>query len=39
VVTKGEAGAGVEELADELVASDLESWDPVTLDAGSGSRR
>ena len=28
VVTKGDAGAGVEELAAELVATDLESWEP-----------
>ena len=28
VVTKGEAGAGVEELAAELVATDLQSWEP-----------
>ena len=28
VVTKGEAGAGVEELAAELVANDLSSWAP-----------
>jgi hypothetical protein len=29
IVTKGEAGAGVEELAAELVANDLESCEPV----------
>jgi hypothetical protein len=28
VVTKGEAGAGVEELVAELVATDLEPWEP-----------
>jgi hydroxymethylpyrimidine pyrophosphatase-like HAD family hydrolase len=31
VVTKGEAGAGVEELAAELVANDLESWTPSSV--------
>ena len=29
VVTKGEAGAGVEEVAAELVESDLVSWQPL----------
>jgi hydroxymethylpyrimidine pyrophosphatase-like HAD family hydrolase len=28
VVTKGEAGAGVEELAAELIANDLAAWEP-----------
>ena len=38
VVTKGEAGAGVEELAAELVATDLSTWEP-QLRASLGAAR